>query len=200
MFPLTTYFVYISVLLLFMILNSHQMSPNFLVRSSVSKQMMQILSRKKMKLLMLFMIYELFILFAALAGAWCFLDGYNAKDVCNMSTASSTSPSSCSSSQWPSWPHRTTVAYASIDSTCKPRASAGSQTSAGTSWSGVWWSRFVCSSHNIYYYFVSHLKFYNFLKFKCVVVNLCVHYSSNVLYNIPYSVFFFFFKFQIMKL
>jgi hypothetical protein len=142
----------------------------------------------------------LFILFAALASAWCFLDGYNAKDVCNMSTASSTSPSSCSSSQWPSWPHRTTVAYASIDSTCKPRASAGSQTSAGTSWSGIWWSRFVFSFHNINYYFVSHLKFYNFLNFKCVVVNLCVLYSSSVLYNIPYLVFFFFFKFQNMKL
>jgi len=146
---------------------------------------------------MSFMIYELFILFAALAGAWCFLDGYNAKDVCNMSTASSTSPSSCSSSQWPSWPHRTTVAYASIDSTCKPRASAGSQTSAGTSWSGVWWSRFVCSFHNINYYFVSHLKFYNFLKFKCVVVNLCVRYSSSVFIIFLIQFFFSFSNFRL---
>jgi hypothetical protein len=156
--PFTIYSVYISVLLLFMILNSHQMSPNFLVRASVSKQSLQLLSRKKwnMKLLMSFMIYEVFILFVALVSAWCFLDGYNVKDVCNMSTTSSTGPSSCSSSQWPSWSHRTTVAYASIDSTGKPRASAGSQTSAGTSWSGVWWSRFVCFFHNINSYFVSN--------------------------------------------
>ncbi|KAI5431228.1 hypothetical protein KIW84_035408 [Lathyrus oleraceus] len=76
---------------------------------------------------------SLTFLVTALASAWCFFDGYNAKDVCDMSTASSPGPSSCSSSQWPSWPHRTTVAYASIDSTCKPRASVGSQTSAGTS-------------------------------------------------------------------
>ena len=53
--------------------------------------------------------------------------------VFSLSTASSPGPSSCSSSQWSSWPYRITIAYASIDNTCKPRASAGSQTSADTS-------------------------------------------------------------------
>ena len=44
--PFMSYCLYVSVLLLFMILNSHQMSPNFLVRSCVCKVGMQVFQWK----------------------------------------------------------------------------------------------------------------------------------------------------------
>jgi hypothetical protein len=89
--------------------------------------------------------YVMFFFFwdVALASAWCVFYGDDFEDVCNLSTTPSSGASPCCDGKWSSWSYWVAVAYAAIHSPCYQRAFARTQASACTSWSRVWWPRFV---------------------------------------------------------
>lgn len=150
----------LAVLMLFMILNSHQLSPNFLVRCLLYSlytcccYWLAIMKHKSKK-----PIGEVImgIMNAALASRRCLFGGDKPEDVCNLSATSSAGPGTCCSCQWLAWPHRIAAAHATINCFCNTRTVTRTKATTCTSWSWTRWSRY------------SFYSCYLFSSFTCIV-------------------------------
>lgn len=87
---------------------------------------------------------------AALASCGCLFDGHKLEDVCNLSTTSSSGPSTCCSGKRSAWSYWTAAAHATINSFGGKRTITRTKTPACTSWPWVWWPGYGPLSWNLF--------------------------------------------------